>query len=153
MLFTENNKKVSSWPVKYSFVSSAMKKSICWRHISLRRWRGNQGADVRRRVWLLHHLQHLTSQVFWFRMQSERTNVHIWNMCPMCSHIIAAETLKCQLKQGNSPLQMRYAEQKRGFCTCMKKNQTAFLKLCLAGALIKLMEIQKSDTINMNGSY
>lgn len=26
MLFTENNKKVSSWPVKYSFVLSVMKK-------------------------------------------------------------------------------------------------------------------------------
>lgn len=32
----------------------------------------------------------------------------------------------------------------------MKKNQTAFLKLCLADALIKLMETQEYDSINVN---
>ncbi len=32
----------------------------------------------------------------------------------------------------------------------MKKNQTAFLKLCLADALIQLMNTQKFDTINVN---
>lgn len=32
----------------------------------------------------------------------------------------------------------------------MKKNQTAFLKLCLADALVKLMETQDFDTINVN---
>lgn len=32
----------------------------------------------------------------------------------------------------------------------MKKNQTAFMKLCLADALIKLMKIQEFDTINVN---
>lgn len=32
----------------------------------------------------------------------------------------------------------------------MKKNQTAFLKLCMADALIKLMESQDYDTINVN---
>lgn len=32
----------------------------------------------------------------------------------------------------------------------MKKNQTAFLKLCLADALIKLMASQDYDTINVN---
>ena len=32
----------------------------------------------------------------------------------------------------------------------MKKNQTAFMKLCLADALIKLMKIQDFDTINVN---
>ncbi len=32
----------------------------------------------------------------------------------------------------------------------MKKNQTAFMKLCLADALIKLMKTQDFDTINVN---
>lgn len=32
----------------------------------------------------------------------------------------------------------------------MKKNQTEFLKLCLADALIKLMDTQDFDTINVN---
>lgn len=32
----------------------------------------------------------------------------------------------------------------------MKKNQTAFMKLCLADALIKLMKIKDFDTINVN---
>lgn len=32
----------------------------------------------------------------------------------------------------------------------MKKNQTAFMKLCLADALIKLMKMQDFDTINVN---
>lgn len=32
----------------------------------------------------------------------------------------------------------------------MKKNQTAFMKLCLSDALIKLMKTQDFDTINVN---
>ena len=40
-----------------------------------------------------------------------------------------------------------YAVQKGGFCSFMKKNQTAFMKLCLADALIKLMKTQDFDTI------
>ena len=43
-----------------------------------------------------------------------------------------------------------YAVQKGGFCSFMKKNQTAFMKLCLADALIKLMKTQDFDTINVN---
>lgn len=39
---------------------------------------------------------------------------------------------------------------KRRICTFMKKNQTIFLKLCLADALIKLMALQDYDTINVN---
>lgn len=36
------------------------------------------------------------------------------------------------------------------FCTLMKRNQTVFLKLCLADALIKLMAAQDYDSINVN---
>lgn len=43
-----------------------------------------------------------------------------------------------------------YAEQKQEFCITMKKNQTNFLKLCLADALIKLMSTQDFDAINVN---
>jgi AcrR family transcriptional regulator len=43
-----------------------------------------------------------------------------------------------------------YAVQKGGFCSFMKKNQTAFMKLCLADSLIKLMKTQDFDTINVN---
>lgn len=43
-----------------------------------------------------------------------------------------------------------YAEQKGVFCIYMKKNQTDFLKLCLADALIKLMATQSFETINVN---
>lgn len=39
---------------------------------------------------------------------------------------------------------------KRRECSFMKKNQTIFMKLCLADALIKLMATHDFDTINVN---
>jgi hypothetical protein len=43
-----------------------------------------------------------------------------------------------------------YAEQNEEICSTMKKNQTDFLKLCLADALIKLLETRDYADINVN---
>lgn len=58
--------------------------------------------------------------------------------------------IECQCETGKMLTPPLYAVQKGGFCSFMKKNQTAFMKLCLADALIKLMKIQDFDTINVN---
>ncbi|WP_139650571.1 TetR/AcrR family transcriptional regulator [Raoultibacter phocaeensis] len=43
-----------------------------------------------------------------------------------------------------------YAEQKRRVCVFVKRNQTAFLKLCLADALVKLMKSQDFESISVS---
>lgn len=43
-----------------------------------------------------------------------------------------------------------YAEQNEGICSSMKKNQTEFLKLCLADGLIKLLASKDYADININ---
>ena len=58
--------------------------------------------------------------------------------------------IKSQCESVKMVLLSRYAVQKGGVCSFMKKNQTVFMKLCLADALIKLMKTQNLDTINVN---
>ncbi len=56
----------------------------------------------------------------------------------------------CQFKTTKKIPHNNYAEQKRRICASMKKNQTLFIKLCLADALIKLMETEEFDSIKVN---
>ena len=58
--------------------------------------------------------------------------------------------IECQCESVKKIPPSRYTVQKGGFCSFMKKNQTAFMKLCLADALIKLMKTQDFDSINVN---
>lgn len=59
-------------------------------------------------------------------------------------------TFHGQYKNTENLLHTHYAEQKGEYVSIMKKNQTAFLKLCLSDALIKLMESQPYNAIKIN---
>lgn len=70
-------------------------------------------------------------------------------MFRLCTYYIGVHSV-CQCTATKNAAESVYAEQKGVFCSAMKKNQTLFLKLCLADALIKLMSVQAFDAINVN---
>ena len=80
----------------------------------------------------------------------------MWNKCIDEAHLFCNDgyfshhlpACQCDLRKKNRC--KHYAEQKGVFCTFMKKNQTEFMKLCLADALIKLMLDQDFSSININ---
>ena len=80
----------------------------------------------------------------------------MWNKCIDKAHLFCNDgyfshhlpACQCDLRKNNRC--KHYAEQKGVLCTFMKKNQTEFMKLCLADALIKLMLDQDFSSININ---
>lgn len=71
------------------------------------------------------------------------------NICARFVFIIDAEVFYVNVK-GRSGLADILCGTKRGILYLMKKKQTEFLKLCLADGLIKLMQTQDFDAINVN---